>query len=582
MCIACRKALNAAFFLLILTMIVQPSGSSAASGNGPQFEIAFPRERSAQPLDGRLLLLLSTDPSEEPRMQINISPNTQMVFGIDVDGLAPDKIAVVDAEAYGYPVRSLHDVKPGEYYVQVVLHRYETFRRSDGHTIKLPMDRGEGQHWNIAPGNLYSKPHRITIGAHSSFKIILDQEIPPIPAPADTKYIKHVKIQSDLLTKFWGRPMFLGANILVPEGFDEHPEAHYPMAVNQGHFPADFEGFRTEPPDPNLKPDYSERFHIAGYNRIQQEEAYKFYKQWISPGFPRILVVEIQHANPYYDDSYAVNSANLGPYGDAIETELIPYIEKKFRGIGQGWARFLYGGSTGGWESLAVQMFYPDHYNGTFVACPDPIDFRAFTTIDLYKDKNAFYIEGPHKKVLQAGTRDYLGHVMATTQDINHYELALGTKTRSGEQFDIWQAVYGPVGKDGYPQAIFDKETGEIDPHVAAYWREHYDLRYILERDWATLGPKLQGKLHIYCGSADTYFLNDAVYLMEDFLKSTVNPPYDGEVKYGDRAEHCWNGDPTLPNYLSRLHYNTMYLPKILDRIAKTAPPGADLTSWRY
>jgi len=580
--IAFRKVRNAAFFLAILMTITLPSVSAAASGTGPKFEIAFPRARSAQPLDGRLLLLLSTDPSEEPRMQINISPNTQMVFGIDVDGLAPDKIAVVDAEAYGYPVRSLRDVKPGEYYVQAVLHRYETFHRTDGHTIKLPMDRGEGQHWNIAPGNLYSKPRKIILGADASFKITLDQEIPPIPAPADTKYIKHVKIQSDLLTKFWGRPMFLGANILVPEGFDEHPEAHYPMAVNEGHFPDDFEGFRTEPPDPNLKPDYSERFHIAGYNRIQQEEAYKFYKQWISPGFPRILVLEIQHANPYYDDSYAVNSANLGPYGDAIETELIPYIEKKFRGLGQGWARFLYGGSTGGWESLAVQMFYPDHYNGAFIACPDPIDFRAFTTIDLYKDKNAFYIEGPHKKILQPGTRDYLGRVMATTQDINHYELALGTKTRSGEQFDIWQAIYGPVGKDGYPQPIFDKETGEIYPEVAAYWREHYDLRYILERDWATLGPKVQGKLHIYCGSADTYFLNDAVYLMEDFLKSTTNPPYDGEVKYGDRAEHCWNGDPTLPNYLSRLHYNTMYLPKILDRIAKTAPPGADLTSWRY
>jgi hypothetical protein len=580
--ITLRKVFNPAFFLAILVTITRPSISSAASGSGSKFEIAFPRERSAQPLDGRLLLLLSTDPSEEPRMQINISPNTQMVFGIDVDGLAPDSIAVVDAEAYGYPVRSLRDVKPGEYYMQAVLHRYETFHRSDGHTIKLPMDRGEGQHWNLAPGNLYSKPQKIALGADTSFKIILDQEIPPIPAPADTQYIKHLKIQSDLLTKFWGRPMFLGANILAPEGFDEHPEAHYPMAVNEGHFPADFEGFRTEPPDPNLKPDYSERFHIAGYNRIQQEEAYKFYKQWISPGFPRILVVEIQHANPYYDDSYAVNSANLGPYGDAIETELIPYIEKRFRGIGQGWARFLYGGSTGGWESLAVQMFYPDHYNGAFIACPDPIDFRAFTTIDLYKDKNAFYIEGPHKKILQPGTRDYLGHVMATTQDINHYELGLGRKTRSGEQFDIWQAVYGPVGKDGYPQPIFDKETGEIYPDVAAYWREHYDLRYILERDWATLGPKLQGKLHIYCGSADTYFLNDAVYLMEDFLKSTTNPPYDGEVKYGDRAEHCWNGDPTLPNYLSRLHYNTMYLPKILDRIAKTAPPGADLTSWRY
>jgi hypothetical protein len=580
--IASRNSLNTAFFLVLLMMIAQPASSSPANNGSPKFEITFPRDRSAQPLDGRLLLLLSTDPSDEPRMQINISPNTQMVFGIDVDGLAPDKIAVVDENAFGYPIRSLRDVKPGEYYVQAVLHRYETFHRSDGHTLKLPMDRGEGQHWNIAPGNLYSKPQKITLGPDTSLSIVMDQEIPAIPPSADTKYIRHVKIQSDLLTKFWGRPMYLGANILVPEGFDQHTEAHYPMAVNQGHFPADFDGFRTEPPDPNLKPDYSERFHIAGYNRIEQEEAYKFYKQWTAADFPRILVVEIQHANPFYDDSYAVNSANLGPYGDAIETELIPYIEKKFRGIGQGWARFLYGGSTGGWESLAVQMFYPDHYNGAFIACPDPIDFRAFTTMDLYKDKNAFYIEGPHKKVLQPATRDYLGHTMATTQDINHYELALGTKTRSGEQFDIWQAVYSPVGKDGYPEPIFDKETGEIYPEVAAYWQEHYDLRYILEKNWPTLGPKLQGKLHIYCGSADTYFLNDAVYLMEDFLKTTTNPPYDGEVKYGDRAEHCWNGDPTLPNYLSRLHYNTMYLPKILDRIAKTAPPGSDLKSWRY
>ena len=140
--------------------------------------------------------------------------------------------------------------------------------------------------------------------------------------------------------------------------------------------------------------------------------------------------------------------------------------------------------------------------------------------------------------------RDYLGRTLGTVQGMNQYELALGSHARSGEQFDIWQAVYGPVGDDGYPKQIFNKETGEIDRSVAAYWKEHYDLSAILQRDWATLGPKLQGKLHIYVGSADTYFLNDAVYYLEDFLKSTKNPPYDGEVKYGDRAEHCWNGDP--------------------------------------
>ncbi len=552
-----------------------------AQSPAPRFSVTFPQAQSTAALDGRLLLVLSTDPSDEPRMQIDDTPNSQIVFGRNVDGLKPGEPAIVDDTASGYPVKKLSDLQPGDYYVQAVLHLYETFHLANGKTVKLPMDHGEGQHWNITPGNLYSRPQKLHVSAGGSYSIALDQKIPPIEPKPDTKYIRHVTIQSQLLTKFWGRPMTLSAIILVPEGFDAHTEAHYPLAIFHDHFVDDFSDFRTTPPDPNLKPVYSERFHLANYNHIQQEEAYKFYRQWSGPNFPRLLIVKIQHANPYYDDSYAVNSANLGPYGDAIETELIPYIEQHFRGIGQGWARFLYGGSTGGWESLAVQIFYPDHYNGAFAACPDPIDFSEYTNIDLYKDKNAFFIDGAHKRVAQPSMRDYLGHTFITTEEINQYELALGDKGRSGEQFDIWQAVYSPVGDDGYPRPIFNKVTGDIDPGTAAYWRDHYDLRAILARDWPTLGPRLQGKIHIYVGSADTYFLNNAVYKMEDFLK-TASPPYDGEVKYGDRAEHCWNGDPNLPNALSRLHYNTMYLPMILERIAKTAPPGADLKSWRY
>jgi hypothetical protein len=553
------------------------------SAAAQSFSVSFTKEVSAQPLDGRVLLVLSTDPSDEPRNQIDDTPRTQLLFGLNVDGWQPGKPVVVDASAWGYPIRSLKDVPSGEYFVQVVLNKYETFHRSDGKTIKMHMDQGEGQHWNSSPGNLYSKPKKITLkSGGGSISVSLDQIIPPIEVPADTKYIRHIRIQSQVLTKFWGRPMFLGAVILVPEGFDEHTDAHFPLIIFHDHFVYDFDGFRTTPPDPDLKPDYSQRFHLAGYNRIQQQEAYNFYQQWIAPGFPRVLIVKIQHANPFYDDSYAVNSANVGPYGDAIENELIPAIEKQFRGLGQGWSRFVYGGSTGGWEALAVQVFYPDHYNGAFAACPDPIDFHAYTTINLYDDKNAFYLEGAHKRVAQPSMRDYLGHTFITTEEINGYELALGDHGRSGEQFDIWQAVYGPVGNDGYPQPIFDKATGEIDHKVAEYWRKNYDLEAILERDWAKLGPELAGKIHIYVGSDDTYFLNDAVYRMEDFLDTTKNPPYGGEVTYGPRAEHCWNGDPKLPNAYSRLHYNTQYLPKILEQIQKTAPPGADLTSWRY
>jgi len=556
--------------------------AAPVSAQSPRLSVVIPATHTGQSFDGRLLLLLSTDPSAEPRMQIGESVTTQLVFGMDVGGARAGQSIAFDTSSPGYPIPSLSEVPAGDYYVQVVLHRYETFHRADGHTVKLPMDRGEGQHWNLAPGNLYSTPQKATLGAGTTVTVSLDKEIPPIPEPKDTKYIRHLKIQSTLLTKFWGRPMFLSANVLVPEGFDEHPSARFPLMVFEDHFNHDFTGFRTEPPDPALKPDYSERFHLAGYNRIQEEEAYKFYQQWIAPDFPRVLVVQINHANPYYDDSYAVNSANLGPYGDAIESELVPAIEKQFHGIGQGWARFVYGGSTGGWEAMAVQLFYPDHYNGAFIACPDPVDFRAYTTVNIYDDKNAFVMEGPHTSQLRPGMRNYLGETLGTVRSMNQLELVLGSHARSGEQFDIWQAVFGPAGDDGYPKPIFDKATGEIDHSVAAYWKEHYDLSALLQRNWSTLGPKVQGKLHVYVGSADTYFLNNAVYYLEDFLKTTKNPAYGGEVKYGERAEHCWNGDPTLPNAYSRLRYNTMYLPKILERIQQTAPAGADLTSWRY
>jgi hypothetical protein len=564
--------------IALALVVALPIAAAAQS-----FTVTFPKEASATPLDGRLLLALSTDPSGEPRNQIDDSPRTQIVFGMNVDGWQPGQPVIVDNSASGYPIRSLSAVPAGDYFVQAVLNKYETFHRADGKTVKLHMDQGEGQHWNSSPGNLYSKVLKVHIAAGSAaIPLSLTEVIPAIPTPADTKYVRHLRIQSEVLTRFWGRPIFLSAIVLVPEGFDDHPNAHFPLMVFHGHFPDAFDDFRTTPPDPNLKPDYSERFHLAGYNRIQQQEAYNFYQKWISPGFPRYLVLQIQHANPFYDGSYAVDSANVGPYGTAIETELIPAVEKQFRAIGQGWARFTYGGSTGGWEALAVQVFYPTRYNGAFAACPDPIDFHAFTNIDLYNDKNAFYLEGAHKRVAQPAMRDYLGHAFITTEEINEYELALGDHGRSGEQFDIWQAVYGPVGPDGYPAVIFDKKTGDIDHTVAEYWHQHYDLEAILERDWAKLGPELAGKIHIYVGSDDTYFLNDAVYKMQDFLDSTTNPPYGGEVTYGPRAEHCWNGDPTLSNAYSRLHYEFQYLPKILDQIQKTAPPGADLTSWRY
>ena len=547
-------------------------------------QVSFSEDASDQSLDGRLLLMFAKNDKTEPRFQINPGLNGQLIFGINVDGMAAGESVVMDESVFGFPLSSMADLEPGEYYAQALLHVYETFDLSTGQQVKLPMDNGEGQQWNRSPGNLYSKPVKISVTEKGKIdlNLVMDQVIPEIEEPEDTQWIKHIKIRSEKLSEFWGRDMYLGAHVLLPKGFEEHPEARYPLMVFHGHFPSDFGGFRTTPPDTDMEPDFSERFGVEGYNIIQQQEAYEFYKRWNEPDFPRFLIIEIQHPTPYYDDSYAVNSASQGPYGDAITYELIPYIEEKFRGIGEGWSRFLYGGSTGGWEALAVQVKYPEQYNGCFAACPDPIDFRAYCLTDIYSDKNAYYYESDFKKLEVPGRRDYLGHVSTTVREYNHLELVLGDKSRSGQQWDIWEATYSPQGSDGYPERLWDKYTGEINPKVADYWRENYDLRHIMERDWDKLGPKLRGKIHIYCGDMDNYYLNNAVYLMEDFLESTTDPYYDGEVDYGDRAEHCWNGDQENPNHISRLRYNSMYVPKIMKRIAESAPEGADLTSWRY
>lgn len=572
--------------LLILVFLIAiqctPSGDAKKTA---KFSITFTKELSDQAQDGRLLLLLSQDDKKEPRFQINDGLETQLVFGVDVEGMMPGQEIVVDESAFGFPIKSLENIPAGDYHVQALINRYETFNLKTGHTVKLPPDQGEGQQWNSKPGNFYSKPFKVSVdpSKNETINVKMDQKIPPIEGPKDTKYVKHIKVQSKLLTEFYGKPMYVGAHVLLPEGFDEHPQSKYPLMIYHGHFPSDFGGFSTEAPDPKMDTsDYIGRFGIYGYNKFQKQEAYNFYKQWSGKNFPRFLVVEIQHATPYYDDSYAVNSASMGPWGDAIMKELLPEIESKFRGIGEGWARFTYGGSTGGWEALAVQMFYPDEFNGCFAACPDPIDFRAYCLVDIYKDKNAFWYESEFKKLPRPAHRNYLGQIQSTMQESNHYELALGTHSRSGQQWDIWEAVYSPQGEDGYPKRIFNKETGEIDKSVAEYWKENFDLRYILERDWKTLGPKLEGKIHIYCGDMDNYYLNNAVYLMEDFLKKTQSPFYKGEVDYGDRAEHCWNGDHENPNYVSRLRYNTQYLPKILKRILESAPKGADVKSWKY
>jgi len=538
-----------------------------------RFEISFPDSQSAKPLDGHILLGISTDKSSEPRFQLREEEaSSAQFFGLDVDAWKPGAPVVIDSTTLGYPLVSLDQLPPGDYYVQAVLNIYETFHRSDGHVIKLPPDMGEGQQWHSKPGNLFNKPQLVHLdpAVNNIVRITLSEKIAPIEPPSDTKYLKHIRIQSKLLTAFWGRPIYLGTTVLLPEGFDEHPTAHFPLLVHQGHFEPDWQFFKEQPP-PSAKPGEMEF----------QQYAHRFYQDWTSGRLPRMLLLNIQHANPYYDDSYAVNSANVGPYGDAITQELIPEVERRFRGIGQPWARALEGGSTGGWEALAAQIFYPDFFNGAYSFCPDPIDFRAYQLVNIYTDKNAFWEQGPFGKVPRGEMRTPTGQIVAIMEPTVRREEVMGTHGRSTEQFGIWQAVFSPVGQDGYPKPIWNPSTGAIDPEVAAYWKEHYDLRFILERDISTLGPKLAGKIHFAVGDMDTWYLNNAVHLMQNFLDSPKNPFRIADFEYSPGKPHCYAGGGDISNMES---FGTVYqriLPPIARRMTATAPSGADM-SWKY
>ncbi|HTK29310.1 MAG TPA: alpha/beta hydrolase-fold protein [Vicinamibacterales bacterium] len=557
------------------------------AGRPIRFRVTMPKAMRSAPADGRLIILLSRDPAREPRLQIAQNVNTQQLFGVNVDGVPPGGSATLAApDAVGYPIESLAGIPAGEYTVQALLNVYDTFHRKDGKAIKAAMDRWEGQKWNTKPGNLYSVPRRMWVDPEhgGTIDLSLDKQIPELPYPKDTKYVKYVRIESKLLSEFWGRKWELGAFVLLPDGFDEHPEAHYPLVVNPAHFPTGINAFSTMLPDPTAR----------ASERTAAEGAYNFYKDWTSGKVPRMLVMAIQHPTPYYDDSYGVNSVNNGPFGDAITQELIPYVEKTFRGIGQPWARALTGCSTGGWEALGMQIMYPDFYNGTWAGAPSPIDFRAWRLVNIYDDNNAYWYEGgwgrvPRPSIGARGSNDVApknrmedDHVALTMEQDNYLELAVGDRGRGAGLWDGMQAVFGPIGSDGYPKPIWDKRTGVIDHDVATFWRDHADLSYILRRDWTTIGPKLAGKIHLTVGTTDQWYLANAVRYVDAFLKSTKDPYFDGSVEYGDRFIHCYQGDPDKALAQSSRTVFQRQMPQMAERMLKTAPPGADVRSWRY
>ncbi|HTH00301.1 MAG TPA: alpha/beta hydrolase-fold protein [Vicinamibacterales bacterium] len=537
-----RLACGLLLSVVIALLVARVTATEQARSEGPRIDVLFSREARAETVTGMVYVAISRDNRRSPIDQT--SPTGVPLFSRFVDGLAPDAVATFTAEDRGHPLRSLRDLPAGEYWMQPFVNVYTRFPRADGHTVWLHNDQWEGQDWKRSPGNLFGDPVRVAFDPKSAtpLRLVANKVIPPIPLPADTDMVKRIRFQSAILSKWWGQPIYLGATVLLPRGYDTHPNVRYPVNYMQDHF-------SLNPP--------------GGFGRGGD-----FDRFWMSDTAPRFIAVTLQHPSPYYDDSYGVDSANNGPYGEAIIKELIPAVEQKFRVIRQPWARMLSGGSTGGWIALAHQVLYPDFYGGSFALCPDSVDFSYHQIVNIYSDANAYYVEKGWTKVERPSQRTIDGNIEVMMKDENWYELVVGDKSRSGGQWDIWEATYSPVGPDGYPRRLWNKETGVIDKSVAEQWKK-YDMADILRKNWTVLGPKIADKIHVYVGDMDSYYLNDAVEKLNEFLTKTEDPKFAGEVVFQRRAPHCWG-----PR-------NAELWQKLAAQVDKGAPAGA-AKSWKY
>lgn len=555
------------------------------------FEISIDPALEDTPVTGRLFLLLTDRSDIEPRLVMpflgayyfNAPRNSELggygldycpFYGKDVDSLESGQKETIGEDVLGHPFSSLRDIPEGEYYVQAVLHVYTQVTPAHGHTIWLPLDNWEGQQFHLSPGNLISEPQKILVedGAPFQLDLKLTKKIPPIEPEADSKYVKRIKIKSKLLSDFWGRDMFLGAHILLPKGYDEHSEVHYPVLYYRGHFfekqPFGFPDEEPKAPGEGAGQVDQARFQAAKY----------LWEGWLAKDTPRFIVVTLQHPTPFYDDSYVVNSPNQGPYDDAILTELIGHVEANFRIIRKSYARVMTGGSTGGWITAAQQIYHPDFFGGAWSFCPDWVDYRNVFGVDMYEDDNMFQPSGYRWLTPERmSTRSVEGQPQLTVRQFSQFLAVLGNKGRSGEFIDAYNAAFGPVGEDGYPVQVYDYLTGEINHDMIEYWRDHnFDLRYYLENNWSELGHKLVGKLHFLCGDMDNFYLNLPVYLMEEFLESTKDPYYGGSFRWGrPKVGHTVSGLGVDP-------WPFALLKEMAAHITTNAPLGEDTDQWKY
>ncbi len=534
--------------LLVLATLLAGCGVASHDPLSPSFTIQLTDSAAGEiralglevPVTGRVYVVLTRNEEREPRTQVGV--RGVPFWGADVrdfGGGGEVTLTPGGGGVLGYPFSDLSGVPEGDYTAQAFLNVFTTFHRADGQVLEMHLNSGAGQSPWRAPGNAMSEPQRVHVDPSQDvlLRFTLSQVIQPEDAvpeggslqqgnpPDQGELVRFVKLRSPALSEFWGRDMYIGANVLLPSDYGTDPERRYPVLYLMGHFPG-----RSAP---------------FGYSDDEDEGRGRnagFSEFWRSPDSPKLIVVTIRDANPFYDTSYSVNSANVGPYGDALLEELIPFLEGEFRMIPEPDARILAGGSTGGWEALAVQIFNPDAFGGTWGWCPDPVDFHYYQIVNVYEDENAYETGEEWVKVERPNARRPDGNVVSTIRQENAYELAVGPDGRSGGQWAIWEALYSPVGPNGYAAPIWNRTTGQIDHEVARYWLEHWDLTHNLVQNWAEVGSRLAGKIHVTVGDMDTYYLNDAVELMQAALDSLTHPPAEASFEYGRRKPHCWTG----------------------------------------
>jgi hypothetical protein len=545
-----------AAFLLLL--------AAAPAAAAVSFSVTLPGNAARAPLTGRLIVFAAKSDRAEPRLQLGFTGAP--IFGTDVEGWRPGTAATVDASADSFPV-DLSALPAGDYQVQAVFIRYTMVNRADGKRIWVPLtDRRIFS--TTLPGNLHSKPLKVRLDPAMTqpVALTLTETIPPEPALADTQWLKHVRIKSEILSRFWGTPIYMGASVLLPRGWAEHPNARYPAIYVFGHGDSPF-GFN---PDPASNTPGAQ----AAAKDANVHTGYEFSQEWQADGFPRMVAITFEIPSPYFVESYSLNSANNGPWGDAITKELLPYLEKTFRLIPQPYGRIVEGASTGGWEALAMQTHYPELIGGAWVFNPDPIDFTRYQLVNIYEDKNMFTVRvNDYLSAERPFRRSREGQPLWSLRDLARFESVLGSRGRSFYQLGIWQATHGPVGADGYPVPLFDPKTGVIDAEVARYMRDKgYDLTHHVRSNWDRLGPLLRGKINLIAGEQDDFFLNLGVYNFEEMVREKGGADYPIRFEYGrPKKGHNW-------------HHKDWsgIIREMADHVRRTAPPGTDMSSWNY